>query len=324
MYPMLKEGVSVGTFNHEDSETTRYYMENADGDTFEISRRLCDALLDADGTKPLDLPDKGRSILPALKKRGIVRTSRFVRDEGIFNRFILFPISNKLQNGSLACRAINAALPVVSVLIFAIGVYRMLSGNVKIGGDFNWWIYYGFFTASLALHEAGHLIAGLACRYIISDTGILLLGILPIGAYVAYEEREDAAKLEKIQFSLAGIEVNLLLAGVCLLAAMQYEPLSFTLLSTAWVNVILAGLNLLPVSGLDGEAALSALCGVNSISETAKKWLFNKKRRKKLLHSGLPGYARLCGFALIFLSKILLWLFIGFEVVSAFFAVILP
>ena len=40
MYPVLKEGVSIGTFRYEGSDATHYYIENADGVEFEISRRL--------------------------------------------------------------------------------------------------------------------------------------------------------------------------------------------------------------------------------------------------------------------------------------------
>ena len=40
MYPVLKEGVSIGTFQYEGSDATHYFIENADGEEFEISRRL--------------------------------------------------------------------------------------------------------------------------------------------------------------------------------------------------------------------------------------------------------------------------------------------
>ena len=45
MYPVLKEGVSIGTFQYEGSDATHYFIEHADGEEFEISRRLWDALL---------------------------------------------------------------------------------------------------------------------------------------------------------------------------------------------------------------------------------------------------------------------------------------
>lgn len=319
MYPVLKEGVSIGTFQYEGSDTTHYYIENADGEEFEISHRLWDALLQADGTHPLNLPNNGSRALSKLKRLGLVRTSRFVRDDGIFNRFILLPIGSRSQNNCLICKAINAALPVVSALIFAMGVYLMKSSGTDTGYHFSWWLYYGLLICSLALHEVGHLVAGLAYGYKISDTGILLLGIIPIGAYVAHEDKKDASRSEKVQFALAGVEMNLLIAGICLLIAMQYYPLSLVLVSVANVNVVLAGINLLPASGLDGESALSAVFGVNSISEVAKKCLFNKKRRQKLLRSGFSGYACYCVFAFTMISKVILWLLIGLDIASVFF-----
>lgn len=321
MYPVLKEGVSIGTFQYEGSDTTHYYIENADGEEFEVSRRLWDALLKADGTHPLDLPGNGRRILPKLKRHGLVRTSRLVQDDGFFNRFILFPIGNRLETCGLVFRAINAALPAVALLAFAIGIYVTALEGSESGYNFSWWLYYGLVVLSLALHELGHLIAGLAYGYKISDTGILLLGIIPLGAYVAHENKKDATKAEKIQFALAGVEVNLLIAGICLLLAMQSYQWSLTFFSVANVNVILAGVNLLPTSGLDGESALSAACGINSISEVARKWLINKKRRQKLLRAGLPGYVCFCVFSITMISKVILWLLIGLDVVSVFFNV---
>lgn len=319
MYPVLKEGVSIGTFQYEGSDATHYFIENADGEEFEISRRLWDALLKADGTRPLDLPDNGRRILPKLKRHGLVRTSRFVQDNGLFNRFILFSIGNRLQAKGLVFRALNATLPTVSILTFAIGVYVTASKGAESGYNFSWWLYYALIVLSLALHELGHLVAGLAYGYKISDTGILLLGIIPFGAYVAHENKKDATKAEKIQFALAGVEVNLLIAGICLLLATQSYQWSLTMFSVANVNIILAGINLLPASGLDGEAALSAVFGVDSISEVAKKWLLDKNRRKKLLRFGFSGYACYCIFAFTMLSKAILWLLIGLDIASVFF-----
>lgn len=319
MYPILKEGVSIGTFQYKGSDTIHYYIENADGNEFEISYRLWDALLKADGTRPLNLPDNGRRILPKLKRHGLVRTSRFVPDDGLFNRFILFSIGNRLQTKGLVCRALNAALPTVSILTFAIGVYVTTLEGAESGYNFSWWLYYGLIVLSLALHELGHLVAGVAYGYKISDIGILLLGIIPVGAYVAHENKVDVTKAEKIQFALAGVEANLLMAGTCLLLAIQSYQWSLTLFYVANVNVMLACVNLLPTSGLDGESSLSAMCEVDSISEVARKWITNKKRRQKLLRAGLSGYICFCVFSITMISKVILWLLVGFDIVSVFF-----
>ncbi len=320
MYPILREGVSIGTFQYEGfDDTTHYYIENADGEGFEIGRRLWDALLKADGTRPLDLPDNGRRILPKLKKHGLVCTSRFVRNDGIYNRFILLPIGNKLQAGKLIFKAINATLPAVSLFIFALGIYLIKSNGSGGGYNFNLWVYYSLLTLSIALHEVGHIVAGLAYGYRISDIGVLLLGIIPVGAYVAHEDKKDASNAERIQFALAGIEVNLLIAGICLILALLYCPLSLTMIWVGNMNVALAGINLLPATGLDGESALSTICGVDNIGELAKKWLLSKRRRQKLLSSGLQGYACFCIFSITLISKVILWLLIGLNIVSVFF-----
>ncbi len=229
MYPVLKEGVSIGAFRYKGSDTTHYFIKNADGKGFEISHRLCDALLQADGTRHLNLPDNGRRILPKLERHGLIRTSRFIRNGSIINRFILFPFGNRCRNGSKVCKAISAALPVISVMLFVISVYLMKSSGAVIGSYFNWWLYFGLIVCSLALHEAGHLAAGLAYGYKISDIGVLLLGIILIGAYVAHEGKKNAARSERIQLALAGVEANLLIAGICLLAAMLSVVLSFGL-----------------------------------------------------------------------------------------------
>lgn len=87
----------------------------------------------------------------------------------------------------------------------------MKSSGTDTGCHFNWWLYYSLLVCSLAMHEAGHLVAGIAYGYKISDTGILLLGIFPIGAYVAHEDKIDASRSEKVQFALVGVEINLLI-----------------------------------------------------------------------------------------------------------------
>lgn len=320
MHPVLKEGVSMGSFHYEGSDTTHYYIENADGEEFEISHSLWTALMQADGTRPLDLPDNGRSIIHELKKYGLIRTSRFVRGVGIWNRFILFTVGDRMQVGKLS-KTINTILMAVSPLIFAIGIYLMASKGAVCDGNFCWWLFFSLIAVSFAFHESGHLIAGLACRYKISDVGIVLLGVIPFGLYVAHEDKKDATKAEQIQFALAGIEANLFIAGICLLLAIQYYRLSLTLLFVATMNVGLVAINLLPASGLDGESALSAACGIDSISEAAKRWLTNKKYRQKILRSGLPGYICIGIFFIALVANVFLWMLIGLDVIVILFSV---
>ena len=59
MHPILKDGVNIGTFQYDDEDpaVTHYYAENAEGEEFEITEEVFHALLHADGTRPLALPD---------------------------------------------------------------------------------------------------------------------------------------------------------------------------------------------------------------------------------------------------------------------------
>ena len=315
MHPVIKEGVSIGTFEYEGSDDVHYFVENAEGEEFEISYKLWKALLGADGTRPLSLPDGGRDIIPRLKQDGIIQTSRFLRGKESMNRFVLFPVGSRSRGFRPYCRLANAALFLSAVPVFAAGVYLTASGDPALGDFFSWFLYYGLILCSMFLHEAGHLIAGIAYGYRITDMGILLFGILPVGAYVAHEDRKKASRGQRIQFALAGIEMNLLLAGICLLTAMHSVSLSLLMLGVANINVVFAAVNLLPARGLDGESALSALCGVESISETAKEWLFSRKLRRKLLRAGLQGYLYFGVFALTLAARVIFWLLAVVDIV---------
>lgn len=320
MHPVLKDGVAIGTFQYEGSDVTHYYVENAEGDEFEISCNLWNALLRADGTHPLELPDKGRRILPKLKEYGLVHTSRFVQENSFINRFILFPFRGIGEKGKKACKTINSFLLVTTILIFIAGICFMILKNPPIGYDVDLWIYYSMLIVSLILHEAGHLVAGLSYDYSITDVGVLLFGVIPVGAYVAYDEdQNDVSKAKKVHFSLAGIEMNLMIAGMCLLIPVLYYPLSLTFILIANINLAIAAINLLPVYGLDGEAALNAACGIKSISKMATKWLIDKKRRRRLLSRGLPGYVCCFVFSLILLAKAFFWLVICIEISAIFY-----
>ena len=149
MHPILKLGVSIGIWQ-EGSDMPHYYIENAAGEEFEISYRLCKALLQADGTRPLDLPDNGRRILPRLKKYGLVQTSRFARYKGVLNNFTLFVGFKKLQNKKRIFKVINAALPMLSVFIFITGIMNLNGKSIR-GVHWNGWLYYGVIIFSIFL-----------------------------------------------------------------------------------------------------------------------------------------------------------------------------
>ena len=313
MYPMLNQGVELGTFTYEGSEDEHYYAINPDGDEFEISARIAHELARADGTRELKLRKR---IIKELKDSGLIHKSRFVKGDD-FNRYILFPISARAMKYRDICLLINRLLPILSVLTFAAGIFLKFESTSYWGDDFNLFVYYGMLVVSLLSHECGHLVAGLAYGYSISELGVLLFWMIPVGAYVAHGEKENVRKCDRIQFSLAGIEINLMIAGICLLGSMEIWALSGTLFSIACLNVALAILNILPAQGLDGETALSDALGIDSINALARKWLHKPKLRKRLLCSGYKGYVYMCLFGFSILCDAAVWMMIEMDVLYA-------
>ena len=318
MYPMLREDVTLRKTKNQNSGKIRYFVKNRFEDEFEISRRLYHALLEADGTKPLSLPDKGKKIIPRLKKDKLVRTSRFTHLGGPLFGFILFPVGNNVRKNRWIFRLLNAVLPIASLLFFIVGVSVKLFSNTNGGHTNNTtfisWLYYLLCYFSILLHEIGHMNAGIAYGYRVCSVGFLFIGILPLGAYVSYNQNMNYNKhltpKEKIQFSLSGIESNLLMAGILLLASVLDSYLSETLIMCANINVLFAILNSLPAMGLDGEKALSTFLDVDNIFFTALEWMFDKTRRKKLFSYGILGYACSGFFCSILITQVFVTLLI--------------
>ena len=125
MFRDLNKGVSIGAFQYEGSDTTHHYIENADGEEIDISYGMWDTLIQADGTHPKNMHSNGSQILPKLKRLGLVRRSRFVRDDEFCNSCILFPIGSRNKRDSFICKTINDVLLVDEALFFTINMNLM-------------------------------------------------------------------------------------------------------------------------------------------------------------------------------------------------------
>lgn len=322
MHPYLQTGVELGTFELEDSDQTYYYAKNKDGKNFLLTRPVWEALLKANGTAPLDLPDKGKNMIPLLKKRDLIHTSRFARNEKPYSRFIVFVFSDRRRPNAKLFRAIDFLLSWLCPLVFALGVtFFLFVGNVG-RQNLNLLLVVLNLFASLVLHEAGHLIAGLAYKFKVTDAGFLLQWFFPVGAYVACDETPSASTRARLRLSLSGVEMNLLLAGILYCLASLGGPLAATILCLARMNVLVILSNLIPVYGLDGESILSTLCGVKSIFQLARKKLLNPKSRKKLLRSGLCGICAFLFLGTILLSRVWSFLLLLISVLAMFCGII--
>lgn len=330
MYPMLREDVSLRICKSKRSYKLHYLIKNGDDEEFEISHRLYDALLEADGTKPLNLPDKGKKVISRLKKDKLIYTSRVIHLGGPLFGLILLPVGNRVRKVRWIFKLLNAALPVVSVIVLAVSVILKLFCNTysdyAAHYELIYWFYYFLVWFSVLFHEIGHLNAGIAYGYKVCSVGVLFFVFFPIGAYVSYNDKMNYNKTltskEKVQFSLSGIESNMLMAGLLILVSVVINsPLSYTLISVANINIIMAIFNSLPALGLDGEKALSAFFDIDSIFFSALKWMIFKFSRKKLLEQGFIGYICFAFFCFVLILQLFVILIIVLDIVTMIFLV---
>lgn len=320
MYPRLCAGVELGSYVTGEDSAEQYYAVNPEGKEYTVSRDIFDVLQGADGTAPLGLKGShARALEEKLKKANLITTRRLVID-GMWNRFILFTPGRCSRRRRAAAALLNTVLPWLSPAVLLLGIAVTVKYPICAGTQFHAMVYYCALFLSLSLHELGHYHAAIAYGHKVTDVGITLLGILPLGAYVAFHDKKESRR-RRLQLVLAGIEMNLFCAGVFLLIRYGFPELSFTFLLLAAMNVVLALVNLLPCSGLDGELALSALLNVESVSGCAKQILTSREKRRRLLSLGISGYVYLGILASTVLAKGIVFGLIALDFVTVIKAV---
>lgn len=142
----------------------------------------------------------------------------------------------------------------------------------------------------LAVHELGHMVACLAYGGRVFEVGVGLNFFLPC-AYVLMNESHIKKRMRKAQVSAAGIEMNLILASICLIMAVHIEIFSGFLLGAAIQNIFLAFLNLALIDGFDGMSIMNEVLGTDCVVEKAKRVTKSKRIKKRLKKDGTSGYA---------------------------------
>lgn len=307
MYPLIREGVQVGTYEDEETGETGYFAENADGESFDLGEDVYRLLMLADGRHDFyaqGLPAEDTAdILRQLEECHLVFTRR-LRLGFPFGRLVLVLVGDRAARLRRPCAFFNRLLPYACLLLCLAGAFSLRSALNPAFLKIPLLLTLLLFAGAVILHELGHFCAAVAYGCPVTDIGILLLGILPVGAYVS-QTQESPRRLHRLQNSLAGLEVNFALAG--LFAMLSRLPGQTGLVFSAaciW-NLVLGGSNLLPAAGLDGEEALSILLGVPSFGEFALNALRNPESRRMMLRGGVRGWFWLAVCLLQLLCRVL-------------------
>lgn len=296
MHPRRKDGVELWRRKNKKTGGCRYYARNEAGQAYRISRQVRDALLHADGRSPINLP---RELIDRMKEADLITTSRFVRGNDRYNYIIVSPIGKGALWAREVFKSINSVLPWLAAFAFLTGLVIRVLNDTGIEGPFRFYWTFPIVLLGVLFHEYGHYLSARAYGHRIRSTGLVLLGIMPIGAYVESGGKRPAAKREELQQVLAGIEMNILLSGILMILSVIIEAISLLLIIAAAANMVLAVSNMIPTAGQDGEKALSVVLEVDSIYDLSKEWMTDPEKRHKVLHSGIYGYAWALLFTLI-------------------------
>ena len=170
----------------------------------------------------------------------------------------------------------------------------------------------------IALHEIGHMIAAIADGCAVDEVGLYVCGWRVTSAYVSMDKhRSDRSGVKQ---ALAGVRAESLYAGILLLLGTVWNRPVFVATSVCHIFSITE--QLLPLAQHDGEAALSARLGVESIAALAKITFAQPAHWRQLLHRGADGRRALVLLALVrwagFLAILLVVLFAVFQVLVLF------
>ena len=148
------------------------------------------------------------------------------------------------------------------------------------------------------LHELAHANACRACKGgRVYEYGFLM-GLIP-GFYTAIDESGisgPGARFKKIQVMLAGVEANILFAGISLILSCLIFNLNEIFIHWADINITLCLFNLLFFDKLDGQRAIALILGLDVLNDDfirAKNVVRSRRMKKELLKKGPVGLMKI-------------------------------
>lgn len=166
----------------------------------------------------------------------------------------------------------------------------------------------------VALHELSHIAACLSYGGRFYELGIMTYCFFP-GAYVMITFDNVKKRMKRVQISAAGIESNVLLAGVCLCLLKTGWINTAALLYGAFINVLLAVGNCSLIGDLDGMGICEELLGKGFLKK-AILLLKDSRGRARLRKRGINGEITIIACYLIVILQILLPMFILINLVD--------
>lgn len=225
-------------------------------------------------------------LLSFLRDHNLLRDSRIL-EKGFGRLLVSLWICPIRQPGRKLGTILNGLLMTLFLPVFLLGMFIGMDsfpalGTVSLSGML-WGLLIG-----VILHEIGHSLAAWAYGANVFEIGLTFHWCIP-GAYTLMNIDGITNTYHKAQVNAAGIEVNLLLCGVLLGLARAFPSTEIFMVWAAFENIVLALINIMFVSGLDGANVISALLRNDSMIDCSKLFLLDQAWRHALLNSGKQG-----------------------------------
>lgn len=229
-------------------------------------------------------------MLSALYENGLLRTSNVL--EASTGKY-LYTLWIPKWNAFTRCiaRVVNVLLLTLWFPLLIIGLVFFVNNFYRI--DFTLMGFGNILgtVIGIVMHEIGHACAGISYGARVFEFGIGIQGILPC-AYTLMD-CDKCKCMQRVQIYAAGVEMNFLITGLCLLLATCIPRIGGILFMAGFSNALLGLINLMIVEGLDGMSVFLNLLGGNleNFFDNAKAITHSKKKRNQLRKNGIVGYA---------------------------------
>ena len=304
----MKYPKTIDTLLYKRLDESRYKVKNAEtGEIFELGRAIVSFMNKLDGkTDPFMINTclsdfEIEEVLDFLWANELV-TKKKLKKVGFLSYGIPFFKVKTTQKMRIVSRLLNFLLMIFFVPVFIAGLYAVKDIYSMVDkNDFSYLLglYVGI-ASGVIVHECGHAIAGLGYNAHLFTCGIMI-GITP-GAFVELDDEHIKSSLKKAQISGAGIEMNLLLCGISMICMCLFNSALSLLGGIAFINLLLALVNLLPIIGVDGSQILNKLIGDDLILYS--DLLITDKSFLGHSFSNVRGLAEICSCVLTLLSQI--------------------
>ncbi|MBE6686665.1 MAG: hypothetical protein E7591_05470 [Ruminococcaceae bacterium] len=293
-YPMLKTHVCV-----EKTKGGKYQIRDClYDDVYSVSRDAAYLAANLNGKNDpfILLPHRPREyvqeILNELDEEELLKRDGKLRRSSSGISWTLLVPSKKYSNRSLY-KVLNIFIKYLWLPVLVIGILALAEmlfyDSSRLGLKGIWTgLVLGLIVHTL-FHEAAHAIACISYGGAFFEAGLLLIYFIIPGAYVSISTDNIKGRMKHVHIDLAGIKMNLLLSGLFFLFCALSPVFKMLLLMMGITGVLIAGVNLLLVNGIDGMNALEKMIGVEGLSAPLNNILLNKKSKDKLKRLGITG-----------------------------------